>query len=124
LTSCAPFVVAMTLEGPAVKAGVTKDGVRFIKAGKWVHSLAYCDDGKKMAAVLWNGAPRSETEAGSVVLWDLSKGQLDQTLEKFEKDLQYWRVTASKNGKIVAASATHFEKVDYGAIRVWDVATG
>jgi WD40 repeat protein len=124
LTDAAPFVVAMTLQGPTKDAGVGKDGVRFIRAGKFVQSLAYCNDGKNMAVVLWNGAPRSETEAGSVVLWDLSKGQLDQTLEKFDKDLQYWRVAASRNGKIVAASATHFEKDEYGAIRVWDAATG
>jgi WD40 repeat protein len=32
-------------------------------------------------------------------------------------------VSASRNGAIVAASATHFDKVDYGAIRVWDAAS-
>jgi RNA polymerase sigma factor (sigma-70 family) len=125
LTGAAPFVVAMTVEGPAKDGfGVGKDGVRFIKAGKWVHSLAYCNDGKSMAAVVWNGAPRAETEAGAVVLWDLRKGQLEQTIAKFDKDLQFWRLTASKNGKVIAASATHFDKVEYGAIRVWDAATG
>jgi RNA polymerase sigma factor (sigma-70 family) len=124
LTDAAPFVVAMTLEGPTKDAGVGKDGVRFIRAGKFVQSLAYCNDGKSLAAVVWNGAPRGETQAGSVVLWDLGKGQLDQTLEKFDKGLEYWGVAASRTGKIVAASATHSEKVEYGAIRVWDAATG
>jgi RNA polymerase sigma factor (sigma-70 family) len=124
LTEAAPFVVAMTLEGPTKDAGVGKDGVRFLRAGKYVQSLAYCNEGKNMVAVLWDGTPRAETQAGAVVLWDVGKGQLDQTLERFEKDLQYWSVRASRNGKIVAASATHVEKDEYGAIRVWDAATG
>jgi WD40 repeat protein len=125
LTECAPFVVAMTVAGPSVKdVSVGKDGVRYIEAGNWVQSLAYCAGGKKLAAVQWNGVPQTGSEAGSVVLWDVSKGQLDQTLERFDKGLQFWRVTASKDGKIVAASATHFDKADYGAIRVWDITAG
>jgi WD40 repeat protein len=124
LTDAAPFVVAMTLDSSVNDTGVGKDGVRFIKAGKWVQSLAYCNDGKKMAAVIWDGAPRAESQAGSVVVWDLSKGQLEETLERFDTGLEIWRVAASRKAKIVAASATHVEKAEYGAIRVWDAATG
>jgi RNA polymerase sigma factor (sigma-70 family) len=125
LTDAAPFVVAMTVEGPSLKdVGVGKDGARFIRAGKWVQSLAYCQGGKNLAVVLWNGAPRAESRAGSVVLWDVSKSQLHDTLEKFDNDLEYWSVAASRQGTIVAASATHAEKADYGAIRVWDAGAG
>jgi WD domain, G-beta repeat len=124
LTTAAPFVVAMTAEGPSLKdVRVGKHGVRIVQAGKWVQSLAYCNDGKNLAAVLWNGAPRADSRAGSVVLWDLGKWQLDQTLEKFDNDLEYWSVAASKNGKIFATSATHCQKVDAGTIRVWDAAS-
>jgi len=45
---------------------------------------------------------RRDTQAGSVVLWDLQKGKAQQTLEefdKFDKDtLQFWHVTSSKDG--------------------------
>ncbi len=124
LSGAAPFVVAMTVEGSRKDVVVGKDGVRFIRAGTWAQSLAYCNDGKNLAAVLWNGAPRADSRAGSVVLWDLGKWQLDQTLEQFNNDLEYWSVVASQQGKIVAASATHCDKEEFGAIRVWDAATG
>jgi WD40 repeat protein len=122
LTDAAPFVVAMTLAPPTKDVGVGKDGVRFIKVGKFAPSLAFCDDGNKLAAVLWTGFPQSDGDASSVVVWDVSKGQLAQTLETFNKELRFWRVAASKDGRIVAASASHRDKDDYGAIRVWDAA--
>jgi WD40 repeat protein len=104
-----------------------KDGVKVVKAGKWVNSLAYCNDGKTMAVVLWNGAPRADTQAGSVVLWDLQKGKVEQTLEEFEKfdkdTLQFWHVTSSRDGTTIAASATA-GKVEFGAIKVWEARTG
>jgi RNA polymerase sigma factor (sigma-70 family) len=111
---------------PGAKGGPGggQDGAKVMKPGKWVNSLAYCNDGKTMALVIWNGGPRADTQAGSVVLWDLQKAKVEQTLEEFEKELQFWHVTASKNGATIAASATHWEKVGYGAIRVWEAKTG
>jgi RNA polymerase sigma factor (sigma-70 family) len=115
-------------DAPARQAGEAgQDSVKVPKPGKWVNSLAYCNDGKSVALVLWNGAPRADTQAGSVVVWDLEKGKVEHTLAEFDKfdddTLQYWRVVASKNGKAIAASATA-GKVDYGAIRVWEAKTG
>jgi RNA polymerase sigma factor (sigma-70 family) len=125
LTEAAPFVVAMTLAGPSpTDIGLGNDGVRFVKAGQFVQSLAYCNEGKNLAAVIWNGVPRTETQAGSLTVWDARTGQLQQTLEKFDKGLQFWRVSASRNGAIFAALATQFDKAGHGAIRVWEPATG
>jgi RNA polymerase sigma factor (sigma-70 family) len=101
-----------------------QDAVKVVKPGKWVRSLAYCNDGKTVALVIWNGAPRADTQAGSVVLWDLQAGKVEKTLEEFDKDsLQFWQVTSSKDGTTIAASATG-RKLDYGAIRVWDAKSG
>src|SRR5262249_24592290 len=104
-----------------------QDSVNVMKPGKWVSSLAYCNDGKTVAIVLWNGAPRADTQAGSVVLWDLEKGKVQQTLAEFDKfdedTLQFWHMASSKNGTTIAASATA-GKVEFGAIRVWEAKTG
>jgi RNA polymerase sigma factor (sigma-70 family) len=113
---------------PAQKAAdAGQDSVKVTKPGKWVESLAYCNDGKTVAIVLWNGAPRADTQAGAVVLWDLEKGKVQQTLAEFDKfdedTLQFWHVAAARNGTIIAASATA-GKVHFGAIRVWEARTG
>jgi RNA polymerase sigma factor (sigma-70 family) len=113
---------------PAKKApDAGQDGVKVVKAGKYVNSLAYCNDGKTMAIVIWNGVPRGDTQAGSVVLWDLQQGKVQQTLEEWDKlengTLQFWHVTSSKDGTTIAASGTT-NKAGYGAIRVWEAKTG
>jgi RNA polymerase sigma factor (sigma-70 family) len=115
-------------EKPPDKEPASKQGsVKITKPGKWVNSLAYCNDGKTVAIVLWHGAPRAPTQAGSVVLWDLEKGKVKQTLEEFEKldvdTLQFWHVAASKNGTTIAASAS-VGKDKKGVIRVWEAKTG
>jgi RNA polymerase sigma factor (sigma-70 family) len=110
-------------EPPAAGQG----GVKVMKPGKWVNSLAYCNDGKTVVVVIWNGTPRGDTQAGSVVLWDLEKGKVQQTLEEFvmldNDTLQFWHATSSKDGTTVAASATK-KRADFGAIRVWEAKTG
>src|SRR5262245_41755031 len=82
---------------------------------------------KPWRSCFWNGAPRADTQAGSVVLWDLKKGKVQRILAEFEKDdddtLQFWQVVSSKNGTTIAASATA-GKVEFGAIRVWEAKTG
>lgn len=100
-------------------------GVKVVKAGKYVRSLTYCNDGKTVALVRWDGSPRTDSQNGSVVLWDLQKGEVQQNLDIFSKDSpQFWRVIASRDGNTIAASATDIDKVDFGTIRVWDAKTG
>jgi RNA polymerase sigma factor (sigma-70 family) len=106
-------------------AGAEKDSVRVVKAGKQVNSLTYCNDGTTIAIVLWEKLPEIDVNTSSVVLWDLKKGKVAQTLEKFQEgSFQFRHVTSSKDGTMIAASATDVGKVHGGAVKVWEAKTG
>jgi WD40 repeat protein len=100
--------------------------VKVVKAGaEMMLSPVYCNDGKTVAAVLTRDGP----ENGSVVLWDLQKGEVQQTLEKFDPtSLRYWHVTASQDGTTIAASANAGTEAELqarkGTIKVWEAKTG
>jgi RNA polymerase sigma factor (sigma-70 family) len=102
-----------------------QEGVKVVKPGAdYVRSLAYCNDGKSVALVLWKeDDPRAP---GSVVLWDVQKGKVAHTLHKFDNDSpgQFFDVTSSKDGTTIAVSTDKHRKVEYGAIEVWDAKTG
>jgi RNA polymerase sigma factor (sigma-70 family) len=100
------------------------DDVTVAKPGaKIVHSLAYCNDGKTVALLLAKG--EDPPAARSVVLWDVRKGKVQQTLEEFDKDApgRFYSVTASKDGTTIAVAAGGGGPGD-GAIKVWDARTG
>jgi RNA polymerase sigma factor (sigma-70 family) len=125
--------VAGPPETPADKAPAKKapdagpDGVKVVKTGAaWVNSLTYCNGGRTLAAVLMTGG----IENGSVVLWDLQKGEVQQTLEKFDPTSNnvFWHVTASQDGMTIAASANTGTggglRQLQGTIKVWEAKTG
>lgn len=109
------------------------DGTKVVKAGEvvkdatMVQSLAYCNNGKTVAVIVWKGHPAANPNGQdtSVVLWDLQKGKVEQALEKFDEgDLRFHHVTASKDGMTIAAAAEEIGKVGAVAIRVWAAKTG
>jgi RNA polymerase sigma factor (sigma-70 family) len=105
--------------GPAV---VKADA--FAKGGKRVTSLAYCNDGKAVAVVIWRKLRSQDTQESSVVVWDLQKGKVEQTLEKFDEGTScFLNVTASTDGKTIAATSQELGKPDV-AIKVWEAKTG
>jgi RNA polymerase sigma factor (sigma-70 family) len=110
-----------------------QDGTKVVKAGeivkhgKHVESLAYCNNGKTLAVVVHKGYRRDVMDQwSSVVLWDLQKGKMEQTLENFDEGtLHFHNVTASKDGKRIAAAADDCGgKVGDVTIKVWDAKTG
>jgi RNA polymerase sigma factor (sigma-70 family) len=90
--------------------------------GDIVHSLAYCNDGKSVALVLW----KKDRGPGSVLLWDVLNGKATHTLEKFDKNApgRFFNVSASKDGAVIAVSTDKHGKVEYGAIKIWETKTG
>jgi RNA polymerase sigma factor (sigma-70 family) len=112
-------------QGGAPARPAAQDGVKVVKIGNRVNSVAYCHDGRSLAVILWNGAPNLDTQTSSVVLWDLQKGKAEKTLEQFgEGRLQFRHLASSRDGTAVAASATEVGKVNYGAVRAWEARTG
>jgi len=119
---------------PAKKApDVGKDGAKLVKAdelvkdGNFVESLAYCNNGKTVAVVVWKQLPAANPNAQetAVVLWDLQEGKVKQTLEKFDDgNLRFCHLTASKDGMTIAAVAEEIGEVGAVAVKVWDVKTG
>jgi WD40 repeat protein len=108
-------------KGPAEKL----DAVKVVEAGaKSVRSLAYCNDGKTLALVLWNG--RDYREGGSVVLWDVQTEKVQHTLEKCGNIAAraFCNVTSSKDCTTIAVSSAQFRNKWDGAIKVWDARTG
>jgi RNA polymerase sigma factor (sigma-70 family) len=102
-----------------------QDPVKVVQpGGKSVRSLAYCNDGKTVALVLYNG--RDYREGGSVVLWDVQTEKVQQTLEKCGNIAAraFCNVTSSRDGTTVAFSSGLFRDRWQGAIQVWDARTG
>jgi RNA polymerase sigma factor (sigma-70 family) len=102
-----------------------QDAVKVVKPGaKSVRSLAYCNDSKTLALVLWNG--RDYREGGSVVLWDVQTEKVQHTLEKCGNISArcFSNVTSSKDGTTIAVSSGLFREKWDGAIKVWDAQTG
>jgi RNA polymerase sigma factor (sigma-70 family) len=101
-----------------------------VKDGKLVASLAFCNNGKTVAVVVWKERPPQENpwpQDTAVVLWDVEKGKVQRTLEKIgEGKLWFNLVTASRDGKRIAASAQELGafKVGHIGIKVWDAQTG
>jgi Tol biopolymer transport system component len=97
-----------------------------VKPGANVRSLAYCNDGKTVALVLWKG--QDLRTPGSVVLWDVQNGTVQHTLEGFVDNVstrQFFTVTASRDGTTIAVSSGRFHPNGWdGAIKVWDAQTG
>jgi RNA polymerase sigma factor (sigma-70 family) len=130
--SLAQQLVAGQSETPADKEPAKKapdagpDGVKVVKTGaETMLSPVYCNDGKTVAGLLARDGP----ENGSVVLWDLQKGEVQQTLEKFDTtSLRYCHVTASQDGTTIAASAITGTEAQLqrrkGTIKVWEAKTG
>jgi hypothetical protein len=109
---------------PKAEPATQQDAVKVMKPGAdFVRSLAYCNEGKTVALVLWKEA--DVRTPGSVVLWDVQKGQVVHTLQKFDKDTpgQFFNVTSSKDGTTIAVSTDKRGKIDYGAIKVWEART-
>jgi RNA polymerase sigma factor (sigma-70 family) len=110
---------------PDKESAEKQDAVKVVKPGAdYVLSLAYCNDGKTVALVLrkeWD--PRTP---GSVVLWNVQKGEVEQTLQKFDNDApgQFFHVTSSKDGTTIAVSTDKRGRIDYGAIKLWETRTG
>jgi RNA polymerase sigma factor (sigma-70 family) len=112
----------------------TETGPRVVKAdeivkdGKIVKSLAYCNGGKTLAAVVWRQHPSRAPggQVSAVVLWDLQKGKVEQTLERFGNgESLFYDVKASKDGTRIAASAyVQGGKVGDTEIKVWEAKTG
>ena len=116
--------------GPARKApDPGPDDVRVVKTGAkyGVHSVAYCNGGKTVAAVLnptIKEIANSAALAGSVVLWDLQENKVVKTLGDWEKDdLEYYSVTSSRDGSTIAASSMP-RGGGQGTIKVWDAKSG
>src|SRR5262249_14284123 len=112
-------------KGPAEN----QDAVKVVKPGaKSVRSLAYCNDGKRVALVLWNG--RDFREGGSVVLWDVQTEKVQHTLEECDNigARLFSNVTSSKDGTTIAVASSQLGKPKdgawHGAIKVWDAQTG
>jgi len=112
-------------KGPAEKL----DAVKVVEPGaKSVRSLAYCNDGKTVALVLWDG--RDYREGGSVVLWDVQTEKVQHTLEKCDNigARLFSNVTSSKDGATIAVASSQLGKPKdgawHGAIKVWDARTG
>jgi len=102
-----------------------QDAVKVVKPGaQSVPSLAYCNDGKTVALVLWNG--RDYREGGSVVLWDVQTEKVQHTLDKCDNIAArlFSNVTSSKDGTTFAVSSSGFGEKWHGAIKVWDARTG
>jgi WD40 repeat protein len=108
-------------KGPAE----TQDAVKVVKPGaQCVRSLAYCNDGKTVALVLWD--ERDYRGGGSVVLWEVQQGKVQQTLEKCGNIAAraFCNVTSSKDGTTIAVASGQFRDKWDGAIKVWDAQTG
>jgi RNA polymerase sigma factor (sigma-70 family) len=108
-----------------------QDAVKVVKPGAHsVRSLAYCNDGKTVALVLWNG--RDFREGGSVVLWDVQTEKVQHTLDKCGNisARAFSNVTSSKDGTTLAVSSSGLGRENdgnskwQGAIKVWDAPTG
>jgi RNA polymerase sigma factor (sigma-70 family) len=100
------------------------NGVQVVRPDKnkvaW--SVAYCNEGKAVAAVL--GGKGNKDESGSVVLWDIHEGKVKKTLEEFDKNsFVFESVCASRDGKVIAASANPTDRPG-GIIKVWEANTG
>jgi RNA polymerase sigma factor (sigma-70 family) len=99
-----------------------------VKDGKLLQSLAFCNNGKTLAVVIHKGSrPTVKDQWSSVVLWDVQKGKMEQTLEKFDEGTHhFYSVTASKDGKRIAAAGIECGAMIVGkaAINVWDAQTG
>jgi RNA polymerase sigma factor (sigma-70 family) len=103
------------------------DVVKVVKPGaKNVRSLAYCNDGKTVALVLWKG--QDLRTLNSVVLWDVQKGKVQRTLEGLVDTVstrQFFNVTSSKDGTTIAVSSGQMHPSGWdGAIKVHDAQTG
>jgi WD40 repeat protein len=90
-----------------------------------VISPVYCNGGKTLAALFCRDGIRK----GAVALWDLRKGAVQKTLEKFDNlSLSFGHVTASRDGSTIAAAAnigTEGEIRKFkGTVRVWEARTG
>jgi RNA polymerase sigma factor (sigma-70 family) len=130
-----PSPVAEPPDKPADREPSTKapdagtDRVKVVKTGakQGVHSVAYCNSGKTVAAVLnptTKEIANAAALAGSVVLWGLQENKVVKTLGDWEKDeLEYHSVTSSRDGRTIAASSMPLGGRQ-GTIKVWDAKSG
>jgi RNA polymerase sigma factor (sigma-70 family) len=119
-----PLVARVVAVAPTRGAQAGAEMVKadaIVKDGKHINSLAFCNGGETVAAVVWRTLPKVDSQPSAVVLWDVRTGKVAHTLEQFDQGFLYQTVTASPDGKTVAAVAG---SVKDATITLWEAKTG